>query len=298
MVKFELARLAQDIDRLSSAERRVARSLIEGYPFIALRGIHELASFANVSAPTVIRFARRLGFSGYVDLQRAIVDALESAAQEVPPAGADLDADSEEFGGDRGGPSVEDPATATLLGALANLQRLASSLDKGRMQECVDLLSDPSNRVLGLGGCWSQPMAAMFIYLLNHLRSNVALLQDSQIPMMDQIVDLGGQIVLFVLDFDLYQRNVIAAARAIKSGGGKVILVTDHKLSPIADFADIALPVPVEIGAPLSSSVTIDTLLEMILSEVAARMGPGIALRISKIQKLRQSVNQLVPIGG
>lgn len=57
------------MDGLTDAERRVARELLADYPAAGLGTSHSLAKLAGVSAPTVVRFATRLGFSGFTDLQ-------------------------------------------------------------------------------------------------------------------------------------------------------------------------------------------------------------------------------------
>ena len=64
------------MDSLSNAERKVARALLARYPSAGLTTVAQLAGEAQVSAPTVLRFAGRLGYSGFADLQRALIAEL------------------------------------------------------------------------------------------------------------------------------------------------------------------------------------------------------------------------------
>src|SRR5918911_5276617 len=57
---------------LSPAERRVARALLAEYPVAGLESAGRLAERAGVSGATVVRFATRLGFAGYPDLQESL----------------------------------------------------------------------------------------------------------------------------------------------------------------------------------------------------------------------------------
>ena len=290
MTIFSIQTIVNNIDDLSPAERRVARAIINGYPFVVLRGIKEIAATAAVSQPTVIRFARRLGFDGFPPLQRAVVDALEANA--VLPTSA-----RETVSVDSSARKNMELIASNKVGqrALGNIQTLVSQLSEKRIKACVKLLCNTSLRVVGLGGVWSRPMASYFIYMLNHLRANVALLQDHQIPIIDQIADLKHRTVLVVFDFETYQNSTVAVARMVRNESGKVVLITDENLSPIADFASIVFTAPIAVDMPQTSSVATLTLVEMLLSEVAAEMGDSVESRILRIQKRRQSVDELTP---
>src|SRR3954471_2202768 len=57
---------------LSRAERRVGRALLADYPSAGLASAARLAERAEVSPPTVLRFAQSLGYEGFTDLQVAL----------------------------------------------------------------------------------------------------------------------------------------------------------------------------------------------------------------------------------
>ena len=58
--------------QLTDAERRLTAVLMDEHLLTGLQSITKLADRAEVSTPTVIRLARKLGFSGFPDLQNAI----------------------------------------------------------------------------------------------------------------------------------------------------------------------------------------------------------------------------------
>ena len=60
------------LGELSPAERKVGRALLADYPVAGLAPVAELGAAAGVSAPTVLRFATRLGFAAYADFQAAL----------------------------------------------------------------------------------------------------------------------------------------------------------------------------------------------------------------------------------
>jgi DNA-binding MurR/RpiR family transcriptional regulator len=69
---------------LTPSERKVARALLAAYPVAGLETVAELARRAQVSGPTVIRFAAKLGYERYPDFQQALKNEL--LARESTPA--------------------------------------------------------------------------------------------------------------------------------------------------------------------------------------------------------------------
>ena len=68
---------------LTPSERRLADVLLRDYPVAGLHSITKFAEAAEVSTPTVIRLARKLGYAGYPELQEALRD--EASAQIKQP---------------------------------------------------------------------------------------------------------------------------------------------------------------------------------------------------------------------
>jgi len=62
-------RASSSLPTLSKAERRVGRALLADYPSAGLASAARLAERAEVSPPTVLRFAQSLGYDGFTDLQ-------------------------------------------------------------------------------------------------------------------------------------------------------------------------------------------------------------------------------------
>src|SRR5215217_530367 len=63
---------------LTGAEKKVARVLLDAYPIAGLETIAELSERAYVSAPSVVRFVKKLGFDSYPDFQRALREEIQA----------------------------------------------------------------------------------------------------------------------------------------------------------------------------------------------------------------------------
>ena len=73
MVSEEIARIKDD---LSPAYKRIATYILKEYSQVGFMSIEELSSMAGASKATVVRFSRRLGFSGFNELKKAIQSEL------------------------------------------------------------------------------------------------------------------------------------------------------------------------------------------------------------------------------
>lgn len=71
-----VARIAAMSPGLRPAERRVAEAVIADPAMVARESISALAERCGVSAPTVVRFAKRVGFSGYPQLRVGLAMAV------------------------------------------------------------------------------------------------------------------------------------------------------------------------------------------------------------------------------
>jgi DNA-binding MurR/RpiR family transcriptional regulator len=69
-------KINSSIDSLSPTERRIARALLADYPSAGLGTTSSLASAANSSAASVIRFCAHLGFDSFGQMQDRLRDEL------------------------------------------------------------------------------------------------------------------------------------------------------------------------------------------------------------------------------
>jgi DNA-binding MurR/RpiR family transcriptional regulator len=59
---------------LTPSERRIAEAVLAEPTLLAFGTVSDLASRVGTSRPTIVRFANKLGFRGYSQLQRHVTD--------------------------------------------------------------------------------------------------------------------------------------------------------------------------------------------------------------------------------
>lgn len=74
-----LSLIRASLELMRNSERKVANCVLQDPASVVSYSITELAEKAGTSEPTVIRFCRRLGLRGYMDLRLSL-------ARDLPPA--------------------------------------------------------------------------------------------------------------------------------------------------------------------------------------------------------------------
>jgi DNA-binding MurR/RpiR family transcriptional regulator len=256
-------KIRQRLGELSPSERRVARALLTGPPTIGLESSVRLARFAGVSGPTVSRLIAELGFSSYAEFQRALHE--EIAARVMSPA--------EIYRRHQEGERSQDVlgASARTLGEAVVAS--VSGLDPDEYRRAVALIADSGRQVLLTGGWFSQLLAGYLASVLRELRPGVRLVGASASDRAGAIADMGRRTTVVAFDFRRYERDTLEIARAAHAAGGRILLVTDPWLSPVADIADAVLTAQVTGPAPFESLTPALAVVETLITSVVDALG-------------------------
>jgi DNA-binding MurR/RpiR family transcriptional regulator len=272
--------IEQHLPEFSSSDTRIARLILEKYPVSALGGIEDIARQSEVSAPTVTRFVKRLGFQKFADFQRAI--RLEVQDTEASPLAL-----FKKHQGKVKRPTHADRLMAEHM-ALA-MQKLLDAPTQRALDKAADLVSDEKVRVFMLGGRFSSAAAQYAAFQLISLRGEVHALTPQAAGLReDHIADFTRKDVLVAFDFRRYQAETIAFCQVAKSKGVRIALFTDLDLSPISDIADVVVPVSVDIASPIDTLSVAIVATDALLLRVAKKLGPRATKRMAMLETLRR----------
>ncbi len=275
--------IEQHLPDFSASDTRVARLILERYPISALGGIEDLARQSEVSAPTVTRFVKRLGFRKFTDFQRAI--RLEVQDTEVSPLALlqkHQQKPAKTFQTDRG--MMDHLAVA--------MQKLLDTSTQRSLDKAAGLISDNKARIYLMGGRWSSIIAQYAAYQLITLRGEVHVLslQASGVR-EDRIADFTRKDVLLAFDFRRYQPETIAFCQTAKECGVRIVLFTDLELSPIAEVADVVIPVTVETTTPMDTLAVAIAATDALLTRLVKTLGAQASKRMAMLETLRRKAS-------
>lgn len=241
-------------DTLTPSEQTLAKLVVEDPTLVAFGTVADVARKADVSRPTVVRFARSLGFDGYTEMQARVQTDLAHA----------LARPSERIRTEHADQTHRDLADA--------LNRVVTELAGDRLRTLVRRLVT-ADRVLVLSGETSRAGA-------HALTSGLAMLGRPTILVEDHaagrtIGNASEADVAVVFDFYRYRTAVYRAATHLKESGAGIVVITDGPLSPLAPLADEWFDVAVPAVGPFDSSVTSVAVAELMVADVARQMGPA-----------------------
>ena len=267
---------------LTASELRVARCLLNREPTAGLGSSASLAAEAGVSGPTVTRFVKKLGFSDHAAFQRALRSDID--ARMVSPVDTV-----------RGGlpPEGEHPprGLAAYGDRMAALVRATTELVSAHeFEESCALLADVKHPVLTAGG-WNTVVAARHLAAqLQQVRPAVAPVAESFNDVSASIADRGPRPTAVLFDLRRYEERTIALARALHDQAARVVLLTDHWMSPAARPADFVLPVAVEGGQAFDSLLGALAITEALVDRTAQLLGDAALTRIQNYNSFSMMV--------
>ncbi len=240
-----LSLLQERMSRLSKSERMVAEYLLKHPNNINVLSITDLAACSGVSEATVVRFARRLGFAGFIDFKRALLEELLRKSEDVLPEYEEVEIS-------------DDPET--VLAKLFALHKRTIDLTEDRINsaefaEAAQRVAKASSvQFYGHGGSGYILQSVAFQFLKTGIRCTVWVDESTQ----DRSAKLLEKTdVVIALSHTGEAPGVIHAARMAKALGVFVISITNSPASSLAETSDIVLPTHVgqtRIGAEAGAS--------------------------------------------
>lgn len=254
-------------DRLTPTDRRIAGAVVSDPSLLAFGTVADVAGRVGTSPPSVVRFAGRLGFEGFRDLQAHVRDGLS----------ARLGRPSERIRRDDG-------ALGRVRGAVEGAVRTAfATLEDPRLDALAAPVATAAS-VYVVSGETSMAGAHVLCSGLRMVRPNVVLVEEHSTGR--DLSSAGPGDAAVVIDFPRYRRKSILAARTLAELGVTIVAVTDGPLSPLAALTETWCGLEVPAVGPFDSSVPAVIAAELLVARVARRLGESARERIDQVEAL------------
>jgi DNA-binding MurR/RpiR family transcriptional regulator len=260
--------IAAKSDNLTQTERRIARCVVEEPTRIAFGTVADLARMAGTSRPSVVRFAAKLGFGGYSELQALI---RQDVARQLSTPGQRI--------------RHPDPQTAVRGSIERAIHSTFASLDEARVASLAAPLVS-ARHVWILSGETSMAGAHVLQSGLSMLRPDVQLVFEHSAGRDLCGATTGDAAVVF--DFARYRSVPMTAARTLADMGVAVVAITDGPLSPLATLTSNWCALSIPAVGPFDSAVPAVVAAELIIARVAHELGDAARARIDQLEMLWQ----------
>jgi RpiR family carbohydrate utilization transcriptional regulator len=274
-----LSTIRNSLDRLKNAERRVAECVLSNPLEVFKYTITELAEEAKTSEPTVVRFCRKIGLNGYIELRLNL-------AHDLPPSPyihEPVDTDDTPL-------QIIEKIMNTNIEALRNLM---SSLDNQSFDAVVEVLGDAQRiEFYGVGG--SGIVAQDAYHKFFRLGISCIALADPHIQVMSASLLKRGDVAV-VISGSGSTKDSVETARTAQEAGASVIGISGRIKSPLNKFCDYYLAVDTQEAAvwlaPICLRIAQVALMDALFVSVAIRK---YAQTKEKLERVKRSlVNKL-----
>jgi DNA-binding MurR/RpiR family transcriptional regulator len=259
--------VAAVVGDLTPTERRIAEAVVAEPTLLAFGSVSDLAGRVGTSRPSIVRFATKLGFDGYTQLQQHVRGNLSRQ----------LSRPSERIR------SEDDAAVPVRAGIEESIASVFDALEGDRLAQLVSPLVQ-AKRIWILSGELSLAGAGALHSGLAMVRPGVRLLEDHSYGTDLSDVERGDAAV--VIDFMRYRRQIAAATRTLADAGVTIVAITDGPLSPLVELADVSSQIKVPAVGPFDSSVPVVALCELLVAQVTNELHEDATNRIDRIEAL------------
>lgn len=264
------------IAAMTRAERQLASHILRHYPVAVLGSVTQLAKAAEVSSPTVVRLAQKMGFGGYPGLQAAVREELE--ARLVSPLAKH----------DRWASAAPEAHVLNRFAdaVLANLQATLAQIDHAEFDAAAKLMADPARKIYATGGRITLAMAEYFVTHMKVIRPAVDLLLPVSNAWPPALIEMRPGDVLLAFDIRRYENNLLQLVELAAEQGAEVVLITDPWVSPAAAHARYRFSAQVEVPSAWDSTVALQVLVETLLAAVQSLTWEETSARMKRLEEL------------
>jgi DNA-binding MurR/RpiR family transcriptional regulator len=260
---------------LTAAELQIMQALLADYPAAGLQSVAGLGRLAGVSAPTVVRFTAKLGFSGHAEFQallRAELSARAAAPADLYPPG------------DPGTPSAVLQRCEQHIGR-AVIDALHGA-DDGDCDRAITMLAESAGPILVTGGSISAGLAMYLSTCLQLLRPGVRYVEPQHGARATALLDVADGHTIVAFDYRRYERDTIRFGSDAAARGAELILFTDTYLSPLAREATALVTTSIDGPGPLACLTPAFAMIDALLVAVAERDPDARRHRLTQLDEL------------
>ena len=268
-------RIRNSYSSFSKGQKKIANAILNDYDKAAYMTAAKLGIMVGVSESTVVRFANELGFDGYSEFQRAVQELVRT---KLTP-NQRIEVTKQRLGS---GDILENVMESDINKIRYTLDRI----DRDTFYQSVDAILSAKN-IYVMGARSTEPLALVLKYNLSLIFDNVKFIQPtSTAEVFEQMFSIGENDVLIAFSFPRYSSKMVSAVKYAKQSGANVVVFTDSKISPLAEYATSLITAQSDMASFMDSLVAPISIINAIIVEITRRREKEITERFDKLEKV------------
>ncbi len=240
----------------------------------------EIALKLGVSESSVIRFCRSLGFSGFMDFQKAMRKDYQDKILRISSS---VTVPAQRIAKSFKMANTSDYVHSHLQNTAKNMEEIFIQNTFDTFEQAADCIISSKHKYIAASRA-NTCLADYFLIYLKHMLPNVELANSTACSPIDHICNITQDDCLILFSFPRYSSVDKLTAEMAADAGAKIIVITDKPSSLFAQYATILFTVPVDSNTFFNSLVAPQFLTETLLDTISHRV-KGIEKRLKKIDK-------------
>ena len=213
---------------MSKGHKRISDFIRTDYDKAAFMTASKLGEHVGVSESTIVRYALKLGYDGYPQLQKALQEMIRGRLTTLQRFTMNSDMDGDTL------------LQSVLKADMNNIRTTMDNIDTESFQKAVQMVLDASHvYILGLRS--ASLLADYLGHYLSFILPDIYIVTDGSRDVFEQLLRAGEGDVLIGVSFPRYSTRTLEAASFVRSRGCGLIALTDSINSPLSETADISL---------------------------------------------------------
>ncbi|QED46888.1 MurR/RpiR family transcriptional regulator [Cytobacillus dafuensis] len=270
---------------LTKKEDLIADYILNNLTDACLITSTELANRLNVSNATIIRFSRKIGFTGYSDFQKYLREQCYEGSLAISD---DVTIPSERLKLSYDKIIEADLFNDNLKILEKNISSISEKNSLAEINKATNYIVD-ARRVFILGSRARVGITEIMGVFLNQIIDNIVVSSSNSFTPFDTLASCSKDDCVLIFSFPRYSELDLGAAKMAKEANAKVIIITDKATAPIAHYADVLLLVSVDSNAFFNSYTPVLFLAELICSQVSKAT---IIKSKEKLERINKHISQ------
>ncbi|MGJ3493876.1 SIS domain-containing protein [Piscirickettsia salmonis] len=263
------------LHELRKSERKVGEWVLNNSQAVIHLSITDLARYAEVSEPTVLRFCRNIGCQGYQDFKLKLAQSLVSQPK-TPVTLTEI--------------TAHDTSTSLkekiFQGAAIALQNAQHDIDAGILDEAIaTILAARRVGIFGFGA--SGVVAQDALHKMFRLSIPAIACMDSHMQSMTALMLSQGDVML-AISRSGRTKEIIESVNLAKNAGATVIGITSHG-TPLANVATLGLTTAAtndtELYTPMTSRLIHLSIIDALAIGIAIKRKHTISEHLSRVKE-------------
>ena len=265
---------------LTKTQKVIAKFILDNSADACFMTSTEIALKLGVSESSVIRFSRSLGYSGFMDFQKALRKDYQGKVSSIS---SNITVPSQRITKRAKLENSSDYINRHFKNAVKNLENVFAQNSIQTFEEAADIIISSKRKYIAASR-GNTCLSDYFLLYLKQMVPHVVMTNTNSISPIDHMCNISKEDCLIIFSFPRYSSMDKITAEMAHDAGASIIVITDKPSALLSQYATILLTVSVDSNAFFNSLVGPQFVAEALLETISHKV-KGIEKRLKKIDQ-------------